>query len=156
MKRNLGVSVEDFYIRQIDLLVGPGERSQFFQEAAVEKLARMRERLPEVLQGAQVEHAVRQPAADDVPPLLRDAVVQHAHSKHPSGIIFANASMIHPARKAVEDTADPGRGASFSIRHDLRGDQLPASSVVRQGRHRLQPAKCDGCVLVLRDAPDWA
>ncbi len=89
----------------------------------------------------------------EVPPLLRDAMVQHGHSRLPSGVIEANATMIHPSKKAAEDT-EKSR-ASFSIRHDLRGDRLPASAVVMQGHHRLQPSKCSACLLVLRDAYSW-
>lgn len=158
MKRNLGVSLKENIVRELDLLAGPTGRSALIEDLITEGLVRRSALLSGVLQGAKVEHAVRAPGtgADQPTGLLKDSSVQHASTKHPgTGAVFVNATMIHPSPKKAADVGDPGRGRSFSVRHDLRGDQLSASAEVRGGRHRLDPALCDACQLVLRDAPGW-
>lgn len=62
-----------------------------------------------------------------------------------------SATMLYPSKKAAADADDPGRGAPLTVRHDLRGDELPAMAEVRAGAHFLNAARCDGCRLILRD-----
>ena len=114
-RRNLGITMEDRVIREMDLLAGPTKRSEFIQEAVIEKLARSSARLSAVLQGARVEHSI-QPGTDQGSGLLKNARVQHAQVRNPSTRkLFVGATMVFPSPKTAADVGDDAKGAPFSI-----------------------------------------
>lgn len=92
--------------------------------------------------------------AGPIPALLVNAMVQHAVGfRRDTRQVVMDSTGVQPSRKVCEDLDDEGHGAPFSIKHG--GELLPSSAQVSQGRHRLNPARCDGCVLVVRDAYSW-
>ncbi len=102
----------------------------------------------------------RPPVSAEVPPLLKNCMVQHALVTHPgTGAQSVDGSMITPNSRVASDLQDPGRGSPFSVEHNLAGGgggDLPPGAEVHPGHHRLNAARCAACVLVLRDAPSWA
>ncbi len=86
-----------------------------------------------------------------IPPLLKDATAYHAQGRNQStGNLIIQSTAVTPnaeVARRLEQSNTP-----FSIRHD---EELPPSARVSQGRHRLAPEKCQGCVLAVRDAYSW-
>ncbi len=98
--------------------------------------------------------AVAQPKAEigPIPALLKECWVQHALGvRQDTREIIMNASAVHPVAETAKRLEQPK--VPFSIKH--YDELLPASAQVSQGRHRIAPQKCDGCALVVNDAPDW-
>ncbi|MEE9182178.1 MAG: hypothetical protein V3U33_06415 [candidate division NC10 bacterium] len=136
--QNVSVYFRKDVLRAIDRQRGGRSRSGYLSDLVVEQ-----------------DRGVLSPVKTEaLSPLLRDARVTHPTTRHPgTRKIYLSSSYVVPSKKTGADVNDPAKGAGFSIRHDLRGDELPATAKVRSGEHYLDTSKCDGCKLVARD--DW-
>ncbi len=82
-------------------------------------------------------------------PILRDARVQHvAYANRTTKRLTIERTVVRPSKKTAADIGDPGRGNEFSVKHDV---EVSPSSEVRGGDHFLDPDRCLGCLLAVRD-----